>query len=86
MAESISTRRRTELAGVTLFTGLGARALARIDRLATEVDIAAGRPLTVEGAAAREAFVILCGEVEVSASGYRLATLGRGDVLGEMAL
>jgi len=81
-----SAARREQLAAVSLFRGLSPRALERVDTLGTELEVRAGRPLTVEGAVAREAFVILDGEVEVLSGDKRVATVGAGDVLGEMAL
>ena len=85
-ALTMSAARRDELAAVSLFRGLSPRALERVDALGTELEVRAGRTLTTEGAAAREAFVILHGDVEVVARGRRVATVGAGDVLGEMAL
>lgn len=46
----------------------------------------AGTVLATAGALGRELFVILAGSVAVSREGHRLATLGQGSFVGEMAL
>jgi CRP-like cAMP-binding protein len=58
-----------------------------IARLSDEITVEAGRVLMQEGGlAARECFVIVEGEAEVSADGRPLANLGPGDLVGEMAI
>lgn len=50
------------------------------------VDVDAGTVLMEKGALAREAFIIVSGEVEVTREGRTLATLGPGEFLGEMGV
>jgi len=50
------------------------------------VAIAAGETLFAEGDAGTEAYVIVEGEFEISHRGVVLATVGPGDIVGEMAL
>lgn len=69
-----------------VFAALSRRALARVDSLLTPVTFHDGDVLCHEGRLGREAFVIVRGEVEVSRGSEHLATLGRGAVVGELAL
>jgi cAMP-dependent protein kinase regulator len=72
---------------IPLFAGWSDRELALIDRLVDEIDVPAGDVLTRQGrAGARESFVIVSGRAEVQINGSRVATLGPGDIVGEMAM
>ena len=71
---------------VPLFARLGSHELEEVGRLATEVDVEAGRPLMTEGESGREFFVVIDGAVAVERAGASLRTLGPGDFLGEIAL
>ena len=71
---------------VPLFSSCRPGELDRIAALADEVDVPAGRTLIREGATGQEFFIVLDGEIEVERDGTRLATLGPGDFLGEIAL
>jgi CRP/FNR family transcriptional regulator, cyclic AMP receptor protein len=75
-----------QLRRVPLFAGLGGRELEELGTLADEVDVADGRVLTREGETGHEFFVVLNGTVEVAVHGAVVATLGKGDFLGEIAL
>lgn len=55
-------------------------------RATDQVDLAAGRTLCEQDSTGREAFIILDGTAEVRRNGRKVATLGAGDVVGEMAL
>jgi cAMP-dependent protein kinase regulator len=74
------------MAGVPLFSHCSKGELARIARLADEVDLPAGRVLTKEGARGREFFVLLEGTADVRRGAHSLPPLGPGDFLGEIAL
>ena len=71
---------------VGLFAMLSRAELEKIGRWIDELDVAAGKELTREGAIAHEFFVIEDGEASVSQDGEEIATLGRGDFFGEIAL
>ena len=60
--------------------------LVRVSRLFDEIDYAEGAVLMSEGDIGRQAFLIVEGTVEVSLRGRRLAVLGAGELVGEMAL
>lgn len=79
-------RSASPLAGLPVFAGLSDRALTQADSLLTRVDLPAGAVLCDEGKIAHEAFLILEGEAEVVRDGAVIATVGRGAVVGEVAL
>ena len=74
------------IARVPLFAGCSKRELARVASLADELDVPAGRELTVEGRSGREFCVLVSGTADVRRRGRRVATLGDGDFFGEIAL
>jgi CRP-like cAMP-binding protein len=74
------------LSRVPLFAECSKRDLAVIARLAREVSLPAGHTLIREGSEAFSFFVILEGTAEVRRGGRRVATLGPGEFLGELAL
>ena len=78
--------KREMLRGVSLFGTLSDRELAAVEQLVDTVDVPAGHVLMREGASGGEMFVIATGEVLVARNGNQVATLGPGDVVGEMAL
>jgi CRP/FNR family transcriptional regulator, cyclic AMP receptor protein len=71
---------------VPLFSRCSKPELARIARLADEVDVRQGRVLASEGARGREFFVILEGIADVRKDTRLLPPLGPGDFFGEIAL
>ena len=71
---------------VPLFSKLSRKALEAVASTADEMDLPAGKTLTREGEPGREFFVLLTGTAEVQRQGKRIATLGPGDFLGEIAL
>jgi CRP/FNR family transcriptional regulator, cyclic AMP receptor protein len=54
--------------------------------IADELDLPEGRALTREGQPGREFFVLVDGTVDVVQGGEKIAELGAGDWLGEIAL
>jgi CRP-like cAMP-binding protein len=71
---------------VPLFEHCSKGDLAKIAKIADELDIRAGKVLITEGERGREFFVLVSGEVEVRRKGRKVATLGPGTFFGEMAL
>ena len=86
MRNKICRDRLDQLQSVDLFAGLNASELARIDRLFTTHDIERGRVLITEGTTARQTFIVLSGQAEVTIAGSPVATVGPGEVVGEMAV
>lgn len=74
------------LSNVPLFSTCSKRDLGRIAALVDEVDVPDGRILTREGEPGRECFVIVDGQAAADLGGDRTASLGPGDVVGEMSL
>jgi CRP-like cAMP-binding protein len=74
------------LTRVPLFQGLSRREVEQIARWADEVDLPEGKRLLDQGRFAYEFFVIQEGECEVRQNRRPLATMGPGDVVGEIAL
>ena len=71
---------------VPLFEHCSKRELALIARVADELDLPAGKKLTREGEPGREFLVLLAGTADVHKRGAKVAALGPGDFLGEIAL
>lgn len=74
------------LKNVPLFSGLNRHELEQVAKLSTELNIAAGTHLIREGTTAREFFVIVEGEAEVTHDGRLIATVGPGAIQGELSL
>jgi CRP-like cAMP-binding protein len=71
---------------VPLFSGCTKAELKRLARIADELDLREGTVLTREGRTGHEFFVLIDGTVRISKDGRKLADLGPGDWLGEIAL
>jgi len=76
----------SRLAAIPLFADLDEDDLAAISGSAIEVQADEGETLATQGDLGHALFAIESGTVEVTANGERLATLGPGDVFGEMAV
>ena len=74
------------LAAIPLFAGLGDEDLALLADAAREVSVEAGEKLAVQGRAGHSLFAIVSGTADVIADGSKRATLGAGDVFGEIAM
>jgi CRP/FNR family cyclic AMP-dependent transcriptional regulator len=71
---------------VPLFSKLSRKELEALASVADEMDLPEGKTLTREGERGREFFVLLKGTADVHQNGKKIATLGEGDFLGEIAL
>jgi CRP/FNR family cyclic AMP-dependent transcriptional regulator len=76
----------TELRQLPVFAALSKRALALADSLLTPVQFDSGDVLCLEGHLGRQAFIIVSGTAKVSRGDQVLATVGPGDIVGELAL
>ncbi len=74
------------LRNVPLFRTFGQRDLQKIARASDEVALPAGATIVDQGKTGTEAFVLLEGTATVRRSGRKVATLGPGAVIGELAL
>ncbi len=77
---------RDDLAELPLFSEVSRSEMAVVRRHLTPLRVPAGRVLVREGARGDEFMIISSGEATVSQGGQPIATLGRGDLVGEMAL
>ena len=76
----------SRLAAIPFFTGLDEEDLAVIAGAASELEAAAGDALVTEGDFGHALYAIEIGTADVVAGGSLLATLGPGDVFGEIAV
>jgi len=74
------------LRDVPLFLGAGARELRTIASAGDLVTVEAGRPLCHADRQARECFVVIDGMVDVRIGGTTVATLRRGQLVGELGV
>jgi CRP-like cAMP-binding protein len=81
-----SDRKIELIKAAPLFANCSKGDLKAIARIADELDLPAGRDLIREGERGREFFVLVAGEADVRRKGRRVATIGPGDIVGEMAL
>jgi CRP-like cAMP-binding protein len=77
---------RDDLEDVELFAEANRAERAVIRRHLTPLSVAAGRVLVKEGARGDQFMVLVEGNATVSQGGQTIATLERGDLVGEMAL
>ena len=73
------------LKSIPIFAGLDKRELLRVAECAEEVRVAAGEQVLEEGRFAFEFFAIADGAVDVLRDGDLVASLGPGEVFGELA-
>ena len=76
----------SRLAAIPLFADLDAAELLALSGAASEVELGEGETLASEGDFGHSMFVIESGIVEVTVDGTFVATLGPGDLFGEMAV
>jgi CRP-like cAMP-binding protein len=74
------------LGSVPLFSACSKKELQAISRASVEVDIPDGRTFVEQNETGREAFIIVDGKADVARNGRKIATLGPGDCVGELAL
>jgi CRP/FNR family transcriptional regulator, cyclic AMP receptor protein len=76
----------SRLAAIPLFSQLDEADLAVAASAATEQEVAEGDEIVTEGDFGYALYAIETGDAEVTSDGVRIATLGPGDVFGEMAV
>ena len=77
---------KDDLRELDLFSGASRSELAVIARQLTRLKVKAGRVLVREGGLGNEFMIMVNGMAEVTQGGRSIATIGRGDLVGEMAL
>lgn len=74
------------LGGIPLFEGLSKKELRFISRVTSQVSVREGSTLVKQGEPGQEAMVVETGTGVVKRDGEQIATIGPGDVFGEMSL
>ena len=74
------------LARLPIFAHCSKRHLRSLARLSRQVQVEAGSALFTEQGVSTEAYVIIAGTVEVRSKGRKVATLGPGEIVGELGL
>jgi CRP-like cAMP-binding protein len=69
-----------------LFAELSKKELTELASHAEDLEVPEGQAIVREGETGHEFFVILDGEIDVTAGGKHVATRGGGDFVGEIAL
>jgi CRP-like cAMP-binding protein len=77
---------KDDLRELDLFSEASRRELAVIRKQLTRLKVKAGRVLVREGAIGNEFMILVDGMAEVTQGGRSIAIIGRGDLVGEMAL
>ena len=77
---------KDDLRELDLFSEASRSELAVITRQLTRLKVKAGRVLVREGGIGNEFMILVSGMAEVTQGGESVATIGRGDLVGEMAL
>ncbi len=77
---------KDDLRELDLFSEASRSELEVIGRQLTRLKVKAGRVLVREGGIGNEFMIMVSGMAEVTQGGESIATIGRGDLVGEMAL
>lgn len=77
---------KDDLRELDLFSEASRSELAVITRQLTRLKVKAGKVLVREGGIGNEFMILVSGMAEVTQGGESVATIGRGDLVGEMAL
>jgi CRP-like cAMP-binding protein len=75
-----------QLGAIPLLAGLDSHALGEIAEHSVKTDVRPGFRLVAEGESGFSFSMILSGNADVRVGGETVATLGKGDVFGEMAI
>jgi CRP/FNR family cyclic AMP-dependent transcriptional regulator len=77
---------RTRVAPLSTLSGIPEEELDAVARVASEREFAAGETLMSEGDFGHSLFLVEAGSAEVLVDGTRVAEVGPGDVVGEVAV
>ena len=77
---------RNHLRQVPIFAGCSNKQIDKVAEIVTELPMPAGATIMTEGALAHEFVIIETGTAVVRRGGRKVATLGPGDFVGELAL
>jgi len=88
-AQEVKVKRTAQielLRNVWLFERCSKKELEAITRVATPLDLPAGKVLTKQGEAGNEFFVVVVGKAKATRKNVAIGTLGPGSFFGEMSL
>jgi CRP-like cAMP-binding protein len=85
-ADVSKSRYLNHLRNVPLFAGCTKKQLEHVASIVTELNIPKGSNLMVEGEMIHEFVIIESGSASVRRGGRKVATVGAGDVVGELAM
>ncbi len=74
------------LKNTAIFSSCSKKQLTEIGKVTDRVRVPAGRTLVKEGSVPTQMTILISGKAEVESGGQKLAALGPGDVVGELAL
>lgn len=74
------------LAEISLFSQCSKKDLQTISRTLTDTDVKAGTVLMSQGERASSYVILMDGEVSIVKDGEEVATVGKGAIIGEMAI
>jgi CRP-like cAMP-binding protein len=86
MRRSTPKFRLEQLRAIPMFAACSDRELVQVDGLVDDISVAKGAVLAHEGKPARQAFIVVSGTAKVTIEGRKIADVGPGDPVGEMAL
>lgn len=71
---------------IPLFAKLSQKELNEVAAHSDEISVPAGQNLAEQGTTGSECFIVVRGEITVRRNGRKIATKGKGEIVGEMAL
>lgn len=74
------------IATLPIFSACSKKELQKIAKATVEIQVPAGKEFVTQGDVGREAFIVVDGEASVRRNDRKVATLGPGTAIGEMAL
>lgn len=80
------TRYLDQLGKVGIFSGCTKKQLDHVASIVTELKMPPGTEMMTEGSTAHEFIIIQSGSAVVRRGGRKIASIGKGDVVGELAL
>ena len=81
-----TTKRLSRLTSVRLFSECDKKELAILDRLADEVEVAAGETVVEQGEYGHACYIVMEGRATATRDGESIGSVGPGEAIGELAV
>ena len=81
-----TTKRLSRLSSVRLFSECDKKELAILDRLADEVEVAAGETVVEQGEYGHACYIVMEGRATATRDGESIGSVGPGEAIGELAV